>query len=63
MSAVVDLVDLVPEDVDAVAAGLLNCGYPAASMRYMRVDVHTIEQYNRKETDARESQRSWQSLN
>lgn len=62
MNAAVEMIDAFPEEVEAVAAGLLNCPDPNASLRIIGVTVATLEDYAREDIDAKEFQRAWQPL-
>lgn len=62
MNAVVSLADTIPEGLDAVAAGLLNCPDPNASLRIIGVAVEAIKGYAEEEIDEKDFQRAWQPL-
>ena len=62
INAMVELADEVPEDTEAVAAGLLNCDDENASLRIIGVPVATIRQYLDEDIDGKEFQRAWQPL-
>ena len=62
MNAMVGLVDGIPEDIEAVAAGLLNCDDEEASLRIIGVPVNVMQEYADEEIDAKDFQRAWQPL-
>ena len=62
MNAAVQLVDEAPEGIDAVAAGLLNCADPDATLRIIGVELSDVQAYADEEIDAKEFQRAWQPL-
>lgn len=62
INAMVVLVDTIPEDIDAVAAGLLNCDDEDATLRIIGVAVETIRQYLDEDIDAKAFQRAIQPL-
>ena len=62
ISAMVDLADQIPEDTEAVAAGLLNCDDENAGLRIIGVPDETVQQYLNEDIDAKEFQRAWQPL-
>jgi len=62
INAMVDLADVIPEDTEAVAAGLLNCDDDSASLRIIGVSVDSIQLYLDEDIDSKEFQRAWQPL-
>lgn len=62
MNAVAVLAEDIPAGIDAMAAGLLNCPDPNASLRMIGVAVSAIAQYASQDIDAKEFQRAWQPL-
>ncbi len=62
MHALVELHDSIPEDIEAVAAGLLNCSDPDASLRVIGVSVDVIVDFANEATDDKDFQRAWQPL-
>ena len=62
MNAMVGLVNGIPEDIEAVAAGLLNCDDEEASLRIIGVPVNVMQEYADEEIDAKDFQRAWQPL-
>ena len=62
MNAAVEMIDGLPEDLEAVAAGLLNCPDSNASLRIIGVSVATLQDYAREDINAKEFQRAWQPL-
>ena len=62
INAMVELVDDIPADTDAVAAGLQNCDDDSASPRVIGVTVETIQQFRDEQIDSKEFQRAWQPL-
>ncbi len=62
INTMVDQADLIPEDTEAVAAGLLNCDDDSASLRIIGVSVDVVQQYLDEAIDAKEFQRAWQPL-
>ena len=62
LSAVVAAADDIPEDIEAVAAGLLNCDDPQASLRIIGVALSAIIDFANEEITDRDFQRAWQPL-
>ena len=62
MNAAVDHAEAIPEDIEAVAAGLLNCDDPDARLRLIGVEVGLIIDFANESIDAKEFQRAWQPL-
>ncbi|MCY3781712.1 MAG: hypothetical protein OXG78_15465 [Chloroflexi bacterium] len=62
MNAVVELAADIPEGIDAVAAGLLNCPDPNSSLRVIGVAVAAIQNYASEEINTKDFQRAWQPL-
>ena len=62
MHAVVTLADEIPAELDAVAAGLLNCEEPGAVMHIIGSEVRLIRDYASGEIDDRDFQRGWKQL-
>ena len=62
INTMVDLADSIPEETEAVAAGLLNCDDEDAALRVIGVSVEIIQQYLDEDIDSREFQRAWQPL-
>jgi len=62
LTSVVPLADDLPEGVEAVAVGLLNCDDPAASLRIVGVARSIIAQFANNEIKDRDYQRAWQPL-
>ncbi len=62
MQTVVKLADEIPAELDAVAAGLLNCEDPAASLRIIGTEVRLIRDYVSGVIDDRAFQREWKQL-
>ena len=62
LSAVVAAADDIPEDIEAVAAGLLNCDDPQANLRIIGVARSAISDFASEEITDRDFQRAWQPL-
>ena len=62
INAMVDLADELPDETDAVAAGLLNCDDESANLRIIGVSVEIVRQFQNQDIDAKEFQRAWQPL-
>jgi len=62
LTTIVDLANRLPEEIEAVAAGLLNCDDEEASMRIVGVSRETVEAFSNEEIRAKEFQRTWQPL-
>ena len=62
LTTVVDLANRLPEEIEAVAAGLMNCDDEDASMRIIGVSRETVEAFANEEIRAKEFQRTWQPL-
>lgn len=62
MHAVVTLADEIPAELDAVAAGLLNCDAPGAALRIIGSEVRLIRDYASGVIDDRDFQRGWKQL-
>ncbi|MDE2748633.1 MAG: hypothetical protein OXI34_06700 [Chloroflexota bacterium] len=62
LTSVVSLADDLPENVEAVAVGLLNCDDPAASLRIIGVARSVLADFANEEIEARDYQRAWQPL-
>lgn len=62
MNAVVEKAEEIPEDIEAVAAGLVNCDDPDANLRLIGVAVSVIMDFANEEIDAKDFQRAWQPL-
>ncbi len=62
MNAVVELADEILDEIEAVAAGLLNCADPETSLRTIGVSVSAIMDYANENMDAKDFQRAWQPL-
>ena len=62
INTMVDLAEQIPDDTEAVAAGLLNCDDDSASLRIIGVSVDVVQQYLDEAIDAKELQRAWQPL-
>ncbi len=62
LTTIVDLANRLPEEIEAVAAGLLNCDDDEASMRIVGVSRETVEAFANEEIRAKEFQRTWQPL-
>ena len=62
MHAVVTRADEIPAELDAVAAGLLNCGDPDAALRIIGTEVSLIRDYASGVIGDRDFQRAWKQL-
>lgn len=62
MDALVGAVAQIPSDIEAVAAGLLNCDDPEAVLRIIAVPVSVIQRFAAEEIEAKDFQRAWQPL-
>jgi len=62
LTTIVDLANRLPEEIEAAAAGLLNCDDDEASMRIIGVSRETVEAFANQEIRAKEFQRTWQPL-
>ncbi len=62
MDAVVELAEELPEGIEAIAAGLINCSDEDAALRMIGVDISAVLEYAAEEIDAKEFQRTWQPL-
>ena len=62
MQTVVSLAEEIPAELDAVAAGLLNCDDPAAALRIIGAEVRVIRDYVNGAIDDRAFQREWKQL-
>ncbi len=62
MEALVALVEEIPSELDAVAAGMLNCGDPDAVLRIIGAEVSLIRDYAAGLIDDKAFQREWQQL-
>ena len=62
LTAVVSLVEDLPEEIEAVAAGLVNCDDAAASMRIIGVARETLLAFATEEIKPKDFQRAWQPL-
>lgn len=62
MQAVVTLADEIAAELDAVAAGLLNCDDPGARLRIIGAEVSLIRDYASGAIDDRDFQRGWKQL-
>lgn len=62
MQAVVTQIDKLPAELDAVAAGLLNCDEPGATMRLIGLEVRLIRDFASGAIDERAFQREWKQL-
>ena len=62
MQAVVTLADEIPAELDAVAAGLLNCDAPGARLRLIGLQVQFFRDFASGAIDDRAFQREWKQL-
>ena len=62
MNALVALSEDIPSELDAVAAGMLNCGEPEAALRIIGAEVSLIRDYAAGLIDDKAFQREWQQL-
>ncbi len=62
MQVVVTLADEIPAELDAVAAGLLNCDDPGARLRLIGLEVHFFRDFASGAIDDRAFQREWKQL-
>ena len=62
LTTVVNLANRLPEEIEAVAAGLLNCDDEGASIRIIGVSRETVEAFANEEIKEKEFQRTWQPL-
>ena len=62
MQAVVTLANEIPAELDAAAAGLLNCDDPNARLRIIGAEVSLIRDYASGAIDDRDFQRGWKQL-
>lgn len=62
LNTVVSLEADLPEDIEAVAAGLVNCDDDEAELRIVGVTRSTISAFANDEIDAKDFQRAWQPL-
>lgn len=62
MNAVADTTEYIPEAVDAVGVGLINCDDAQARARVIGVSVGSILQYAGDDIDEKDFQRAWQPL-
>ena len=62
LNAVVSLEEDLPEDIEAVAAGLVNCDDEEAGLRIVGVTRATISAFADEEIDSKDFQRAWQPL-
>ncbi|MCY4246849.1 MAG: hypothetical protein OXE95_04630 [Chloroflexi bacterium] len=62
MQAMVNMADMMPAEFDAVAAGLLNCDDPGASLRLVGVEARLILDFARGAIADRAFQREWRQL-
>ncbi len=62
MQAVVTLADEIPAELDAVAAGLLNCDDPGARLRLIGLEVQFFRDFASGAIDDRAFQREWKQL-
>ncbi|MCY4064557.1 MAG: hypothetical protein OXG53_19500 [Chloroflexi bacterium] len=62
LNTVVSLEEDLPEDIEAVAAGLVNCDDTNAGLRIVGVTRATISAFANEEIDSKEFQRAWQPL-
>ncbi len=62
MNAVVEFAEEMPESIDAVATGLLNCSDEDAALRVIGVARSVVMEHAAEEIDAKEFQRAWQLL-
>ena len=62
LTTVVSLEADLPEDIEAVAAGLVNCDDDEAELRFVGVTRATISAFANEEIDSKDFQRAWQPL-
>lgn len=62
MTTAASLADDLPEAIEAVAAGLLNCDDEQASLRIVGVAGETLVAFANEEMKTKEFQRAWQPL-
>ena len=62
MNALVALAGEIPSELDAVAAGMLNCSEPDAALRIIGAEVSLIRDYAAGLIDDKAFQREWQQL-
>ncbi len=62
MNAVVEFAEEMPESIDAVATGLLNCSDEDAALHVIGVTLSVVMEHAAEEIDAKEFQRAWQPL-
>ena len=62
MGAVVSLEASIPENAEAIAAGLVNCDDADATVRIIGVERGIIQTYANEDIDARDFQGSWKPL-
>ncbi len=62
MKAIVSTLEYIPEAVEAVGVGLLNCDDANARARVIGVRVGDIQDYAGEEMEYKDFQRSWQPL-
>ena len=62
LNTVVSLADDLPEGVEAVAAGLINCDDASATLRLIGVERSIIAEFANQQMKVKEFQRAWQPL-
>lgn len=62
LTTIVDLAHRLPEEIEAAAAGLLNCADDESSLRIIGVSRATVDAFANEEIIAKEFQRAWQPL-
>jgi hypothetical protein len=62
LTTVASLAEDLPDDIEAVAAGLLNCDDPSASLRVIGVARSVLSAFASEEIKAKDFQRAWQPL-
>ena len=62
LTSVASVAEDLPANIEAVAAGLLNCDDPSANLRVIGVARKAINEFAKNAMDARDYQRAWQPL-
>ena len=62
LTAVASMEGDLPEEIEAVAAGLVNCDDPDAGLRIVGVTRATIRAFANEEINSKDFQRAWQPL-
>ncbi len=62
LTTVVSLMEDLPKEIEAAAAGLINCEYEQAPLRIIGVGRETLEAFANEAMNDKEFQRAWQLL-